>query len=96
VTGAEAEVLKGYDAGRIPELLAGALHNRTDRSQAKPADGSAELDVFSQGQRGVQAPEFASTDPGNPGFLKPTSLSVSIEVKSPAQGADPIVGAIAP
>jgi eukaryotic-like serine/threonine-protein kinase len=96
VTGAEAEVLKAYDAGRAAELLVGALNNRTDRSQAVLTDGSAELDVFAQGQRGVQAPEFASTDPGDPGFLKPTSPSGSIEVNSPAQGADPIVGAIAP
>jgi hypothetical protein len=96
VTGAEAEVLKAYDAGRAAELLGGAQNNRTDRSQAKLADGSAELDVFSQGRRGVQAPEFASTDPGDPGFLKPTSPSDSITVNSSAQGADPIVGAIAP
>jgi len=96
VTGAEAEVLKGYDAGRAAELLSGALNNRTDRLQAKLTDGSAEVDLFSQGVRGVQAPEFASTDPADPGFLKPTAASESITVKSPAQGADPIVGAIAP
>jgi hypothetical protein len=96
VSEAEAVVRKGFDAGRVTELLTAALNNRTDRPAAVPADGSAELDVFSQGERGIQSPAFASTDPGNVGFLKPTAASAAIEVKSAAPGADPIVGAIAP
>jgi hypothetical protein len=96
VTDGEAVIRKGYDAGRVAELLAGAMNNRTDRPAAGVENGSAELDVFAQGQRGVQSPAFASTDPGSPGFLKPTSVSAAVEVKSAAPGADPIVGAIAP
>jgi hypothetical protein len=97
-TGAEAVVRQGYAPDRAAVLLApgSALNNWTDRPAAGTSDGSAELDVFAQGQRGVPTPAFASTDPGQPGFLKPTSPSVAIEVKSSAQGADPIVGAIAP
>jgi hypothetical protein len=96
VTDTEAVVTGGYDVTRAAELLApgSTLNNWTDRPA--PTDAVTGLDLFAEGRRGIQAPSFASTDPANAGFLKPTSPSVADELKSSAQGADPIVGAIAP
>jgi hypothetical protein len=54
------------------------------------------LDIFARGRTEVENPAFASTDPSNPAFLKPTASAYAIPLKSPAPGADPNVGAIAP
>ena len=98
VTDAEAIVRAGFDAAQARELrpAGSALNNWTDRPAASVAGESTELDLFEQGRREVQDLEFESTAPGTPGFLRPITPSVTIELKSAAQEADPIVGAITP
>ena len=98
LTGPEASVDAGLDAGQFEALLSTAAGDRNNWSDRAVGENEASaVDIFGDdGRRGIEAVPFASRDPSADNFLKPTDPRVRSEVNTPTAGADPWVGAAAP
>jgi len=99
LSGAEAIVLSGYDAGRFQGMLAdkGLDANFSDRPKpATPQTGEITALCESNGKRGETGFAFASTDVANEKFLMPTDKSVQRQVPGNREPEKAWVGAFGP
>ena len=97
VSGPEAAVGEGFDAAAAVQLLdaGSARNNWTTRASGESQAGEWDI-VGENGRRGIATVGFVSRDPVSADFLKPTDPALRNELQTPAQGADPFVGAVSP
>lgn len=96
-SGPEAAVGEGFDAAAAAELLTGESARNNWTTRASGAGQASEWDIVGEnGRRGIATVGFVSRDPGSSDFLKPTDPALRNELQTPAQGADPFVGAVSP